>query len=79
MTDKFSEAFSAWRLADGEARVAEAKLAQAWERYHALKDSPPPEELLHAVSALRSTANDKLSQALTVMRRARSAQGSHPR
>lgn len=64
MTDRAAAAYEAWKRADGEARMAEHKLSEAWDRFVSRTGETPPSELIHDVASLRAAANIKLTAAL---------------
>lgn len=67
MAERAKKAYEAWKLADAEARAAEARLKAAWEEYDANHRAPPTAELMADVSRLRAAANDKLTMAMLMM------------
>jgi ferric-dicitrate binding protein FerR (iron transport regulator) len=60
-------AYETWRKADAEAREAETRLREAWERYDSREGEPPSADLMAEVSRLRATASDKLTAAMMYM------------
>ena len=84
MTEPSRTAYEQWKEADAAARIAEQRLAHAWEDYFAHKSSAPAHKLILEVSRCRAVANDRLSRAMSTLSAAvaRSGEttisGSHP-
>jgi ferric-dicitrate binding protein FerR (iron transport regulator) len=53
-----------WKVADEQARAAEARLKAAWDAYDAHQGPAPGADLMAEVSRLRPIANDKLTVAM---------------
>lgn len=70
------QAFEAWRQAEAAARLAEAELAAAWQKYSARTGPAPGEDLMAEVSRRRSAANERLLQAMARMAEAHPRSGS---
>jgi hypothetical protein len=59
-----------WRLADDRARVAEARLGDAWAKYDVTLVGPPGADLIAEAVRLRSMAEDQLAIALSLIAKA---------
>ena len=60
-------ALEAWKRADADARIAEARLLAVWELHEKNLVAPPDENLLREVSRLRAVANERLMAAMLVL------------
>jgi hypothetical protein len=81
VTEPSRVAYEEWKEADAAARVAEQRLAQAWESYFSHKGIAPAHSLILEVSRCRAVANDRLSRAMSALSasaRDSTISGSHP-
>ena len=60
-------ALDAWKRADTDARIAEARLLAVWELHEKNLVAAPDENLLREVSRLRAIANERLMAAMLVL------------
>ena len=67
MTEPSRKSYEEWKQADAAARVAEQRLALAWENYFSHKGIAPAHSLILEVSRCRAVANDRLSRAMSVL------------
>jgi hypothetical protein len=70
---KAQNAVNAWRIANEEARTAEAQLWTAWDEYLAHRGPPVPVEQEEEVARLRAEANRLLAEANRLLKEAISA------
>jgi DNA-directed RNA polymerase specialized sigma24 family protein len=61
-------ALESWKEADASARHAENLLKVAWAEYEARQIASIPQILVKTVAQLRKEANEKLSEALELMK-----------
>jgi hypothetical protein len=81
VTEPSRRAYEEWKEADAAARVAEQRLAQAWESYFSHQGIAPAHSLILEVSRRRAVANDRLSRAMSALSmpaRDSTLSGSHP-
>ena len=64
---KSKAALDAWKRADADARIAEARLLAVWELYEKGLVAGPDESLLREVTRLRSLSNERLMAAMLVL------------
>lgn len=60
-------ALDAWKRADADARIVEARLLAVWELHEKGLVGAPDEALLHDVFRLRSVANERLMGAIAAL------------
>ncbi|MDB5875502.1 MAG: hypothetical protein JWQ07_4944 [Ramlibacter sp.] len=64
MSQSAKTAIEAWKEANDEARVAENRLARAWDEYENRRGPPVPADLMTEIAKLRARANDLLTVAM---------------
>ena len=67
MTANSRQAYDEWKQADARARLAEARLAEAWDAYFGRRGGPPAAQLIQEVSQLRAVANDRLTATMLTL------------
>jgi hypothetical protein len=67
MPQAANEAYAAWKRADDEARSAENRLKEVWEKHDRHQGPPPSAELMAEISLLRSLASDRLKAAMKLI------------
>lgn len=67
VTTSARQALQAWKEAEASARLAEAELEAAWQRFFLRESSAPLEELMVEIRRRRANANELLAAAIAAV------------